>query len=45
MADRSGKEADALGSVPYPAPNEDREDEFRKQASEAYGRDVATIEV
>ena len=53
MAGRSGKEANALRLVLFhiPPPNEHREGEFRKQASEAYGRevmigtDLATIEI
>ena len=53
MAGRSGKEANArrLALFHIPPPNELREAEFRKQASEAYGRevmigtDLATIEV
>jgi len=53
MAGRSGKEANAqrLALFHIPPPNEHREEEFRKQASEAYGRevtigtDLATIEV
>ena len=53
MAGRSGKEANAehLALFHIPPPNEHREDEFREQASEAYGgpvtigTDLATIEV
>lgn len=53
MAGRTGKEANAqrLALFHIPPPNEHREDEFRKQANEAYGRevmigtDLATIKV
>ena len=53
MAGRSGKEANArrLALFHIPPPNEHREVEFHKQASEAYGRevvvgtDLATIEI
>lgn len=53
MAGRSGKEASAkrLALFHIPPPNEHREEEFRKEASEAYGSevtvgtDLATIEV
>jgi ribonuclease Z len=53
MAGRSGKEANArrLALFHIPPPNEHREEEFRKQASEAYGgeamigTDLATIKV
>jgi len=53
MAGRTGKEANARGLALFhiPPPNEHREAEFRKQASEVFGRnvvvgtDLATIEV
>jgi len=53
MAGRTGKEANArrLALFHIPPPNEHREEEFRKEAGEAYGRevtvgtDLATIEV
>ena len=53
MAGKTGKEANAGRLVLFhiPPPNEHREDEFRRQASEAYGKgvtigtDLTTIEV